>query len=77
VSDPAPDELVAPEWARLKSRTHDAIRMRLAAGKEWQGCRNDARSGIPAWFALPASDVARQKRQGDEDAISPKKQEKV
>ncbi|MDR2696770.1 MAG: TIGR01212 family radical SAM protein [Deltaproteobacteria bacterium] len=52
VSDPAPDELVAPDWVRLKSRTHDAIRMRLAARKEWQGCRNDARDGIPAWFSL-------------------------
>jgi len=52
VSDPAPDELVAPEWTRLKSRTHDAIRARLAAGKEWQGCRNDARDGIPEWFEL-------------------------
>ncbi|MCL2123186.1 MAG: TIGR01212 family radical SAM protein, partial [Desulfovibrionaceae bacterium] len=38
MSDPAPDELIAPAWARLKSRTHDAIRARLAARKEWQGC---------------------------------------
>ena len=52
VSDPAPDELVAPKWVRLKSRTHDAIRARLAAGKAWQGCRNDARDSIPEWFAL-------------------------
>jgi radical SAM protein (TIGR01212 family) len=51
VSDPAPDELVAPDWTRLKSRTHDAIRARLAARKEWQGCRNDARDGVPEWFA--------------------------
>jgi radical SAM protein (TIGR01212 family) len=53
VSDPAPDELVAPDWTRRKSRTHDAIRARLAARKEWQGCRNDAPSGVPEWFALP------------------------
>jgi radical SAM protein (TIGR01212 family) len=52
LSDPAPDELVAPDWVRLKSRTHDAIRARLAARKEWQGCRNDARDGIPEWFVL-------------------------
>ena len=52
VSDPAPDELVAPAWARLKSCTHGAIRTRLAARKEWQGCRNDARDGIPEWFVL-------------------------
>jgi radical SAM protein (TIGR01212 family) len=52
VSDPAPDELVAPEWTRLKSRTHDAIRALLMAEKEWQGCKNDARDGVPAWFAL-------------------------
>jgi len=52
VSDPAPDELVAPEWARLKSRTHDAIRARLAAEKKWQGCGNDARDGVPEWFTL-------------------------
>jgi len=51
-SDPAPDELVAPDWARLKRSSHDAIRARLAARKEWQGCRNDARDGIPEWFAL-------------------------
>ena len=53
LSDPAPDELVAPAWARLKSRTHDAIRARLAARKEWQGCRNDARDGVPGWFEFP------------------------
>jgi len=52
LSDPAPDELVAPAWARLKSRTHDAIRARLAARQEWQGCRNDARDGVPEWFVL-------------------------
>jgi len=52
VSDPAPDELVAPAWTRLKSRTHDAVRARLVARNEWQGCRNDAREGLPAWFAL-------------------------
>jgi len=52
LSDPAPDELVAPEWTRLKSRTRDAIHARLAAGKEWQGCRNDARDGVPEWFDI-------------------------
>jgi radical SAM superfamily enzyme len=54
VSDPAPDELVAPEWTRLKSRTHDAIRALLATRREWQGCRNDARDGVPEWFAAKA-----------------------
>jgi radical SAM protein (TIGR01212 family) len=52
VSDRAPDERVAPEWTRLKSRTHDAIRACLAARQEWQGCRNDARDGVPECFAL-------------------------
>jgi len=52
LSDPAPDELVAPMWVRLKSRTQDAIRSRLTARKEWQGCRNDARDAVPTWFVL-------------------------
>jgi radical SAM protein (TIGR01212 family) len=52
LSDPAPDELVAPSWVRLKSRTHDAIRARLAARKEWQGCRNDAPESVPEWFSI-------------------------
>ena len=52
LSDPAPDELVAPDWVRLKSRTHDAIRKLLATRGEWQGCRNDARDNVPAWFDL-------------------------
>ena len=61
LSDPAPDELVAPEWVRLKSRTHDAIHARLVTRREWQGCRNDAREGIPEWFALDASKMKRAK----------------
>jgi radical SAM protein (TIGR01212 family) len=52
MSDPAPDELVAPDWTRLKSQTHDAIRARLASRKEWQGCGNDARDAVPEWFGL-------------------------
>jgi len=52
LSDPAPDELVAPDWTRLKSRTQDAIRARLAAEKKWQGCGNDAQDGVPEWFTL-------------------------
>jgi radical SAM protein (TIGR01212 family) len=52
LSDPAPDELVAPDWVRLKSRTHEAIHARLATRKEWQGCRHDALDGVPEWFAV-------------------------
>jgi radical SAM protein (TIGR01212 family) len=35
--DPAPSELVAPEWAREKSRTLTLIRQRLGERDTWQG----------------------------------------
>jgi radical SAM protein (TIGR01212 family) len=40
--DPAPSELVAPEWAKEKSRTLALIRQRLGERDTWQGkkCQN-------------------------------------
>ena len=51
LSDPAPDELVAPDWVRFKSQSHDAIRAWLAGHGQWQACDNDAPTGPPTWFA--------------------------
>lgn len=60
--DPAPGELLAPDWAAHKSSLLRDIRQSLAERNLWQGKLVDAPERPPHWFsphtALPAGDAA-------------------
>mgnify|MGYP000138552914 CR=1 FL=1 len=49
--DPAPDELLAPEWAGAKRDVHNAIRTHLEKNHIWQGKKHEAVDGPPVHFA--------------------------
>ncbi|WP_029897276.1 TIGR01212 family radical SAM protein [Desulfohalovibrio reitneri] len=48
--DPAPDELLAPDWAADKGKTMRAIQELLRERSLWQGKKNGAPGGPPPWF---------------------------
>lgn len=50
-ADPAPGELLAPDWAGDKPATLAALHAALAEAGTWQGREAGAREGIPEWFA--------------------------
>ncbi|EMG36042.1 radical SAM protein, TIGR01212 family [Desulfocurvibacter africanus PCS] len=49
-ADPAPGELVAPDWAGDKSALLTRIREELTNRDLWQGKAVGAQTGIPVWF---------------------------
>jgi len=53
--DPAPGELLAPAWAADKRALLQALRVGMAQAGLWQGCRQDAAMGPPAWFSPHAA----------------------
>ncbi len=55
-ADPAPGELVAPDWAGDKNVLLARIREELAARDLWQGRMAGAPESIPSWFD-PAHDL--------------------
>ncbi|WP_243925131.1 TIGR01212 family radical SAM protein [Pseudodesulfovibrio sp. S3-i] len=58
--NPAQGELVAPEWAGNMRRLHNAVRDHFEQNNLWQGKRNRAELGPPAWFEAgfgPGEDV--------------------
>lgn len=50
-ADPAPGELLAPDWADRKREVHAAIHRHLDAEDIWQGKQNGAESGVPKHFS--------------------------
>lgn len=48
--DPAPGELLAPDWARDKQGTLQALHEEMDEWDLWQGKHWDAAQGIPDWF---------------------------
>ena len=50
-ADPAPGELLAPDWAGERRAMHDAVRAHLETNDIWQGKNNGAQDGPPPWFA--------------------------
>jgi len=49
--NPLEGELLAPSWAANMRRLHNTIRAYFKEHDVWQGKRNGAESGIPAWFS--------------------------
>ncbi|OEU70220.1 MAG: TIGR01212 family radical SAM protein [Desulfovibrio sp. S3730MH75] len=50
-ADPAPGELVAPDWIEHKRNVQNAIDMMFQNNDLWQGCaREDAGDNPPKWF---------------------------
>lgn len=49
--DPAPGELLAPDWAGRKRELHNAIRTHFEQKNIWQGKQNGAENGPPPHFA--------------------------
>ena len=55
--DPHPEELVAPEWCRDKSRVLTGIREELARRGSRQGAGLEEKSSRPRTTPLPASNT--------------------
>lgn len=53
-SDPAPGELVAPDWAARKMDVLNRLSQLMAREDTWQGRLAGAPDGPPAWFAPDA-----------------------
>lgn len=53
-ADPAPGELLAPDWARNKHAVLEAIRARLAQTGTWQAKLADAPQAPPVLYGPPA-----------------------
>lgn len=52
-SDPAPDSLLAPEWASLKRPLMTDLLRAMHARDLWQGCRADVPDARPSWYDGP------------------------
>jgi hypothetical protein len=50
--DPAPGELLAPDWAKDKQGTLQALQQELANQELWQGKHWDAGQGVPSWLQV-------------------------